>query len=310
MVGKLEKVELRKVWEKEASDFTTWLAEHLDVLSEYIDYPLSLLEREKPAGAFSADLFAEGNNGETVVIENQLEKTDHDHLGKLITYLSNLDAKTAIWITPLPRPEHVEAVTWLNEITPPDTAFYLVRIEAFRIGTSEPAPLFTTVAGPSEEAKERGEKKQELAERYVNRLRFWEKLLTRAKDRTSLHANVSPSKDNWLNAGAGTSGVAYGYTIRMEKGCVELFIDRGPQKKEETDAFFAKLQANSSEIEQAFGQALEWDRVEGRRICRIKSHSVLGGLRDEEQWPEIQDDMIERMIRLENALRPHVKKLK
>ncbi|GAB6275085.1 MAG: hypothetical protein STSR0004_19500 [Peptococcaceae bacterium] len=90
MVGRLEKVDLRKVWIKEAKDFTTWLENNLDILSKQLGFDLSLLEREKSAGTFSADIFAEEPNGETVVIENQLERTDHDHLGKLITYLSNL----------------------------------------------------------------------------------------------------------------------------------------------------------------------------------------------------------------------------
>ncbi len=107
MVGILEKVDLRKVWVKEAKDFTTWLESNLDILSEHIGFDISPLEREKAAGTFSADIFAEGPNGDTVVIENQLEKTDHDHLGKLVTYLSNLEAKTAIWITSNPRPEHI-----------------------------------------------------------------------------------------------------------------------------------------------------------------------------------------------------------
>jgi len=309
MVGRLDRVNLREVWAKEASDFTSWLSNNLDILSDHIDCNLSLLEREKKTGTFSADIFAEGPNGETAVIENQLEKTDHDHLGKLITYLSNLEAKIAIWITSDPRPEHTTAIIWLNEISPPDTSFYLVKVEAYKIGNSEPAPLFSTISGPSPEAKEIGEQKQDLAERHLMRIEFWKQLLDKAKALTPLHSNVSPSKDNWVTAGAGKSGMGWSYSITMNKGSAELFIDRGPDKKEETNEIYEIIFKDREKIENAFGEALEWDKKEGRRVCRIKSHCVIGGLNDTDSWAEIQDDMIDKMKRLEEALRPSLGKI-
>jgi len=245
----------------------------------------------------------------TAVIENQLEKTDHDHLGKLITYLSNLEAKIAIWITSAPRPEHTTAIIWLNEISPPDTSFYLVKVEAYTIGDSEPAPLFSTISGPSPEAKEIGEQKQDLAERHLMRIEFWKQLLDKARAITPLHANVSPSKDNWVTAGAGKSGMGWSYSITMNKGSVELFIDRGPDKKEETDEIYEIVCKDRERIENAFGEALEWDKKEGRRVCRIKSHCIIGGLNDTDSWAEIQDDMIDKMKRLEEALRPSLGKI-
>lgn len=304
MVGRLSKVDLRIVWMKEAKDFSTWLENNLDILSEQIGFNLSPLEREKSAGAFSADIFAEGPNGDTVVIENQLEKTDHDHLGKLITYLSNLEAKTAIWITSDPRPEHANAVNWLNEISPADTAFFLIKVEAYKIGESEPAPLFTTICAPSEEAKKIGEQRQHLAARHLERLDFWEQLLEKAKLKTKLHINVSPSKDNWIAAGAGKSGMGWSYSITMNKGSVELYIDRGAEKKDETDKIFEKIYNSREKIESQFGESLVWDKVEGRRICRIKSFCEIGGLKDTELWEKIQDDLIDRMVRLEKTLKP------
>ena len=312
MVGKLEKVDLRKVWIKEAKDFTTWLANNLDILSEQIGFAVLLVEREKSAGVFSADIFAEGPNGNSVVIENQLEQTDHDHLGKLITYLSNLEAKTAIWITSDPRAEHITAVNWLNEISPVDTAFFLVKVEAYRIGESEPAALFTTICAPSKEAKQIGEQKQHLAERHVKRLDFWKRLLERAIQKTTLHSNVSPSKENWIAAGAGKSGMGWSYAITMNRGSAELFIDRGPEEneKEETDKIFERIRSDRKKIESQFGEPLIWDKVDGRRICRIKSIGQLGGLKDTELWPKIQEDMIDRMIRLEKALKPVISAIK
>ena len=191
-IGRLEQVPLRELWANEALDFTTWLAENLDFLGETVAMDLSLVEREASAGAFSADILAEDSGGNPVIIENQLERTDHDHLGKLITYLSNLDAKTAVWITSDPRPEHETAVHWLNEVLPADTAIYLVKIEAYRIGDSRPAPSLSIVAGPSLEAKEIGEQKKELAERHILRLEFWEQLLQKASERTQVCTRAYP----------------------------------------------------------------------------------------------------------------------
>ena len=135
-IGHLETVEPRKLFPNEAGDFTTWLEEHIEVLGDRLGLKLSNAEREQAVGSFSADLRAEDGDGRLVVIENQLERTDHDHLGKVLTYLVNLEAKIAIWVSPAPRPEHMRVVQWLNEITPADVAFYLVKLEAVRIGAS------------------------------------------------------------------------------------------------------------------------------------------------------------------------------
>ena len=192
MIGKIERVPLREVWRHEALDFTTWLEESLDVLNDVLDITLSGAEREQAAGSFSVDLVAEDESGNPVIIENQFGKSDHDHLGKLITYLTAIDAKAAIWIVPDPRPEHVAAITWLNESA--TAAFYMVKVEAIRIGDSPPAPLLTLIVGPSEEARQAGKTKKDLAERYVIRERFWTQLLATASSKTRLHANVSPSQ--------------------------------------------------------------------------------------------------------------------
>ena len=114
-IGKLERVPLREVWKHEALDFTQWLQENIDVLNTALDLNLVNVDREQAAGSFSIDLVAEDGSGGTVVIENQLEKSNHDHLGKLVTYLTAMGATVAIWIVSDPRPEHVAAITWLNE---------------------------------------------------------------------------------------------------------------------------------------------------------------------------------------------------
>ena len=306
-IGKLEKVALREIWPNEALDFTIWLAENLDFLGETLDMDLSLVEREAAAGPFSADILAEDASGSSVVIENQLERTDHDHLGKLITYLSNLDAKIAVWISSDPRPEHETAIHWLNESLPADTAFYLVRLEAYRIAESPAAPHLTVVAGPSPEAKQVGDKKKDMAQRHVLRLRFWRDLLEKAKQRTSLHANRSPSKQNWISAGVGRSGLSISYVIRMNDSQVELYIDGGDA--EENKSIFDKFLGRKEQVEDAFGEPLDWQRLNERRASRIRFVITGGGLRDEERWPEIQDAMIDAMVRLQKALKPEIARL-
>lgn len=129
-ISKIERVPLRTVWKQEVG-FSTWLQDNIDVLNDVLNVTLVNVEREQSAGTFSVDLVAEDADGNAVVIENQLEKSDHDHLGKLITYLTALGARTAVWIVANPRPEHVGAIAWLNESATGD--FYLVKVEAVQI---------------------------------------------------------------------------------------------------------------------------------------------------------------------------------
>ena len=307
-IARLEPVSLRDVWPHEASDFTVWLGDNLDVLGELLGIELSLVEREVGVGPFWADLLLQDSDGNPVIVENQLERTDHDHLGKLITYMSNLGAKVAVWITSAPCPEHETAVHWLNESLPADTALYLVQLEAFRIGDSDPAPRLSIVAGPSPQAKEIGSQKKELAERQVLRRQFWTELLERGKGSGHPHTRVGPGIDSWINAGSGVAGLTYNYVILMNAARVELQIDRGDA--ETNKHIFDQLQAARGRIEAAVGAPLEWDYREGRRSCYLRYSVPGGGLRDREQWPTIQQRMIDAMVRLERALRPEIRRLK
>jgi hypothetical protein len=164
MIGKITRVKLRDVWKHEALDFTKWLEDNLDVLSEIINVKLANVERERDAGDFIVDLVAEDENGEPIIIENQLERSNHEHLGKILSYLTSLGAKIGIWIVSDARPEHITAISWLNESTA--ASFYLLKVEAIRIDDSKPAPLLTLIVGPSEEGRMIGVKKKEIAERY------------------------------------------------------------------------------------------------------------------------------------------------
>jgi hypothetical protein len=308
MIGKIQRVKLRDVWKHEALDFTSWLEENIDVINEILDLNLANAEREKTAGKFSVDLVAEDDKGNPVIIENQLEKSNHDHLGKLITYLTSLEARTAIWIVADPRPEHIRAISWLNESS--SASFYLLKVEAIRVGESPPAPLLTLIVGPSEETSEVGKTKKEIAERYPLRHRWWSQLLEYAKTKTKLHAKISPSEHGWVATGAGSSGLGYNYVVTKNESVVELYIDKGKDSYEENKAIFNRLYKSKENIEEVFGGPLEWQSLEGKRACRIKKR-LQGGYRDpEEKWSDIHQNMVDTMIRFEKALKPHIQKLK
>lgn len=306
---RLQPVPLREAWPHEARDFSVWLSENLDALSEKLDFELTFVERDKVVGSFIIDVLAEDEAGDHVVIENQLERTDHDHLGKVITYMSSLDAKTGIWVTSEPRDEHRRAIDWLNKISPIDYRFYLVKVQTVKIGGSQPAPLFTIEAQPDPETKKRSKDIEDLVERHVLRRNFWTQLISKAKDKTNLHTNISPSKQSWISTGGGRTGLAFSYTITKRNGGVELYIDKGKESDEINKRWFDFLQSHKVEIEQAFGEPLEWERLNERRASRIAKRFTTGNLYDEATWGPIQDKMIDAMVRLEKVLRPFIKQL-
>ena len=218
-----------------------------------------------------------------------------------------MGAKAAIWIVSDPRPEHVAAITWLNEAS--SAAFYMVKVEAVRIGSSPAAPLFTLIVGPSEETEEVGHTKREIAERYTIRKRWWTQLIERSAKISKLHAHITPGEYSWIGTSSGVRGLNLNYSILQDECGAELYIDRGKGREEENNSIFDQLVAHREEIEKAFGGPLSWERLEGKRACRIK-YSQEGGYRAPEgQWPKMQEDIIGAMNRLEQALRPFVKQL-
>lgn len=309
MIGKIEKVNLREVWKNEAKDFTSWLFDNIEVLGEELGIDLTAIEKERRVGPFSADMVAEDGNGQEVLIENQLESTNHAHLGQILTYVSNLDAKTAIWISSNVRPEHERAIDWLNE-SGGDIRFYLVQIEAYRIGDSSPAPKFTVITGPSEKTEVVGKEKKELAERHRKRFEFWKSLLEKVKSKTSLHSNISPNIYAWIGTGAGRSGITYNYVITYKHGAIELYIDRGQGAKDENKKIFDELYSHKKEIEEVFSGELEWQRLDDRRASRIRKIYASAGLDDKDEWNKLQEDMINGMIRMEAALKKWIANLK
>lgn len=305
-IGKLQRVHLREVWRHEAYDFTQWLQENIDILSESLNLELVSAEREQAAGPFSIDLVAESSDGETYVVENQLEKSNHDHLGKVITYLTALKARGAIWIVSEPRQEHINAMAWLNEASNAD--FYLVKVEAVRIGDSPAAPLLTLIVGPSAEAKEAGRAKQELAERHNIRKQWWTKLV--ALPGAKLHAHITPGQYSWIGASSGVRGLGFNYAVTQTECGAELYIDRGKDRQEENEAIFDQLYLAKDSIEAGISFPVSWQRLDGRRACRIKIELPGGYRSPEADWPVIQQRMTEAMSQLEAALKPVFKNLK
>ncbi len=308
MIGKIEKVQLREIWKHEAQDFTTWLESNIDVLNSVLDFQLNNPEKEKSTGNFSVDIVAEDENGNIVVIENQLEKSNHDHLGKIITYLAAVGASKAIWIVSEPRAEHIKAISWLNESN--SAEFYLFKIEGIKIGNSHPAPLLTLIVGPSQEVREAGETKKEYVERHYLRKEFWTHLLNKAKTKTKLHANISPGMYSWVGTSSGITGVTYNYVISQHDTKIELYIDKDKEDGKENKIIFDHLYSRKNEIESVFKGELNWERLDGKRASRIMKYFEIGGYRDKEKWDEICDLMIENMINLEKALSPYINKIK
>lgn len=308
MVGKFESIPIREVWKHEAYDFSSWLFENCDVLNDQIGLKISPLEKEKSVGPFNVDILAEDDSGRTVIIENQLARTDHDHLGKLLTYMSNLGAKVVIWVSTDPRPEHVAAINYLNEVVPKDTHFYLLRLQAFRIGGSEPAPLFTVEAGPSEERTAGGKIKADKAEHDEIKYEFFQQLLEESNSVTSIFNNVSPvGYQNWVNTGAGKSGLAWTFVVLKKASRVEFFLCHSDS--EVNKSRFEKLLSQKDNIESKFGEALDWDCNDSRIQQYIRSTCPFGGLGETKNWPDIQKDMVDRLVRLERAIGPHIKSL-
>jgi hypothetical protein len=300
-VGALQRLSPREVFAHEAHDFTAWLEENIGVLSDVLGITLTSVEREKSAGDFSADLLAEDEHGNRVTIENQLEQTDHKHLGQVLTYLTVLDAEIAIWITADARPEHVSAVSWLNE-NAGGADFYLVKVEGVQVDDSRPAPLFTRLLGPSPETRSAEQTKKEWDERDRMRYRFFEGLLERTGDHTNRFDNISPRARRTVEASAGP-GFEFKYNVLDDRSRGMLRIDFG-KTQAVNDAAFEVFEEHREEIESRVDCDLRWVQDENRR--RLIIHVVDVGYEDEDRWDEAHEELAKSMAQLEAAVGPHL----
>ncbi len=306
-LGTVEAIPVRQVWNNEPLVFSPWLRDHLDELSAVLGMNLSDGNCEESTGSFSVDIVATDDDGNVVVIENQLERSDHDHLGKVLTYLASTDAKTAVWITPEPRHEHINAVNWLNESGLAD--FYLIKLEAICIGDSLPAPLFTRIVGPSEVTEKSGDVKRENREQREVLRRFWKALLDCADTKTDLLSNSEPTGTYYMSFRAKKRYLFYSFTVAMHRVKVEFLIDRRNDEGEFNEKVLSQLKQSKDQIESEFGESLEWCSWEQYMIRKIRKVYEDGGYLDEEKWPQIHETMIDAMIRLERTLSPYIARL-
>lgn len=311
-IGRIDRVPLRDVWPHEARDFTTWLECNLDLLGDLLGLQFSEALREASAGDFSVDLVAEDDAGNTIVIENQFGRSNHDHLGKVLTYLAMREAHGAVWVVEEPRPEHVRAVSWLNDSS--SGRFYLVKIEAVRIGDSLPAPLMTLIVGPSEASGAIARVKKEDEERDRALAGFWAGLVALASEAGHVAADTPLPRTNWLPVPSGTRGLIYYYVIRRDYPRIELAIDRGrtsPEIAGENRGILGQLREREAEIASAMaGLPVEWESGENRHVSKVCVRLRTGGHRSPaEEWPAIQAAMVGAMALLRSALDPHIRAL-
>lgn len=209
-LGKIEEVDIRDVWAHEQYDFSKWLAEeeNIQTLGEVLNLSLTDVNTEQFVGSYRCDIICKDElTGKSVLIENQLEQTNHDHLGKIITYASGLDASVVVWIVANARDEHASAIEWLNNHTDDNVSFFLIEIHAYKIGDSAPAPMFKIVEQPNDfvkSAKALAEK-GELNETQKYRLDFWTKLNDLIDERGKPFNKHKPSTDHWYTVAVGSS---------------------------------------------------------------------------------------------------------
>jgi hypothetical protein len=307
-VGKLKTLPVREAFKHEAHNFTQWLELNIDALCERLGFQLRVIQREKSVGSFNVDLFCEDETGNYVIVENQLERSDHDHLGKLLTYLVNLDARAAIWITPDVRSEHQRVIDWLNKSTSADFSFYLVKVEAIRIGDSPVAPLFTILAAPDEQTREIAEEKSDLAERHYRCRDFWAGLINRAKLKEPLLASRKPTTDSWFRMPSGKGGISFDFNIYKSSASIDIYIDVDDQNKNKL--IFDQLYSQKDMIEHEFGRAVDWERLDHRRASRISCvYNNVGNLLDQSSWSQLQELLLDSMVKFRQVMLPRINSL-
>ena len=307
-LSRLTRVPLREAWPNEASNFTPWLheAENLQALANALGFEqLEPSGREIAVGPFSADILAEDIGGEKVLIENQLEQSDHDHLGKCLTYAAGLHVKTIIWVCAKVRDEHLAAVNLLNDISDEEFSFFAVELELYRIGDSPLAPQFNVVAKPNHWS--RSVKRQanasdgELNDTQKAHRAYWTGLIESASDIYPALARRTPGKGNWQTAQSVTVGS--GFTLHVAASLsreglrAELYFSGEPAKR-------ALAFARDVVEEQGWlrGETLTWEALTMKRDSRLALYYPGERAQSDEARAEEYDWLATRMKKLSDVM--------
>lgn len=309
-LAKLEKVSLRDVWKHEAIHFTNWLAqrENLESLSEEIGIDILLNQTEAGVGSFNVDILAEEENtGRKIVIENQLEVTDHDHLGKIITYASGLDAETIVWIVKSVRDEHKQAVDWLNEHTDQKINIFVIQIEVWKIGDSPYAPKFQVIAKPNDWAKavKKATNQSELSDTQLLQLEFWTKFKEYVKEHDEPDGQIKLRKaypQHWydINFGFSNAHIALTVNSRTAEMTCEIYI---PDSKQ----LFSCLFTEKDVIENELSEKLIWEELPKKKASRIKLSSQCELLNQKEkEWENYHSWMFLKVTAFQKVFARHI----
>ena len=303
-LGTLKEItDLRSIWPHEALNFTPWVAENVDLLADAVGLDITVDETESSVGDFNVDIYAsETGTDRKIIIENQLEDTDHDHLGKLITYASGKGADVVIWVVKHAREEHKAAVEWLNNHTDDKIGFFLCEIKLFQIGDSQIAPAFTVVERPNDWTKEI-RKTASANSTQQQRLEYWQAF----NDYAVSDANFSrifnkrkPTTDHWMDFSIGSSAchIAVSQIQKRKAVDVELYINDDKE-------LFKSLFAHKDEIEKNMEMELEWKELPERKASRILIEKTVD-LDDRATWPEQFDYIMDTCIKMKRAFKRYL----
>lgn len=310
-LGKLERISLRNAWAHEAGEFTPWLAQtdNLILLAESLGLnELELVGIEHPVGDFKVDILCSDNGGK-VIIENQLEKTNHTHLGQILTYAAGVGARKVIWLAESFRTEHVAALEFLNQHTTDELDFFAVEIELWRIGDSPMAPSFNVVVKPNDWAKT-GQQNAKAAATMTptkqRQLKFWTDWSAWLQAKGSALRTQKPLPQHWTNIALGRAGVHMAATVnsREKRVGMEVYIDHNNSK-----SMFKQLLAQKESIEGELKVALDWQELPDGHACRIVQFRPDSPLEDEAQWPAYFAWLEATARSMSVVFRPRVKEL-
>lgn len=300
-LGRLTKVDLNEIWTSEASEFTPWLAreENLAVLGDALSIDLELEAQEKAVGPFRADLLCKDiGTGAWVLVENQLQRTDHGHLGQLLTYASGLEAVTIVWVAAKFTEEHRSTLDWLNKITDESFRFFGLEVELWRIGDSAAAPKFNIVSKPNDWSRSvaqaaRAIDETELSETRIKQRDYWaafHDVLDRVAGPISGARKAQPQ--SWMSYSVGRTGFHIGAVMVRPKRQIraEVYIAGDSAK-----AFFYLMREQQEAIEKELGYPLEWEELPNRRDCRISVYMLNVDPEDERDWPRQHDWLAARV---------------